>query len=123
MMASTATEHKALGKKVTPFDAEQWSKVTYKVVLEATVLKFTVSDKATPLRAELLKTGNREIVEASSDTVWGCGLTLSKAKTLMGEEWPGKNSLGKAVMEVHQIREEENKKNKKEIEVEDGDKK
>jgi len=70
-------------------------------MLKAVGLKFTVSKTSTALRTVLLATSDREIVEASTDMTWGCGLTLEQAKTHKGL-WPGKNLLGKALMEIRQ---------------------
>lgn len=82
--------------------------VAYEVVLKASYLKFTVSEKAVPLRASLLQTGDSELVEASADKIWGCGLALKAAQTFKGKKWPGQNLLGKALMEIRErLREEE----------------
>jgi ribA/ribD-fused uncharacterized protein len=86
-------------------------------MVKATYLKFTTSAKATPLKAQLLATGDRQIVEASSDKIWGCGLTLTKARTYKGDTWPGKNLLGQAIMLVRdrlRVEEKEKRAQKKE---------
>ena len=70
-------------------------------MLKAVGLKFTVSESSDALRAVLLATSDREIVEASRDMTWSCGLTLEEAKKHKGR-WPGKNLLGKALMEIRQ---------------------
>jgi ribA/ribD-fused uncharacterized protein len=68
--------------------------------LKATWTKFTTSEKSDPLRGFLASTGDRELVEASKDNIWGCGLTLAEARKFKGAQWPGQNLLGKALMEV-----------------------
>jgi ribA/ribD-fused uncharacterized protein len=83
--------------------------VAYKVVVKATYLKFTVSTKAQHIQPLLLGTGNREIVETSgSDKIWGCGLSIAKAKAFQGDKWPGRNLLGRALMEVRERIKKEN---------------
>lgn len=42
---------------------------------------------------ELLDTGDRPLLEATFDSHWGCGLTLTARKLKQGE-WHGKNYLG-----------------------------
>ncbi|KAI4682587.1 hypothetical protein J4E81_009662 [Alternaria sp. BMP 2799] len=101
MRTSDPKRHKALGKKVKNLDVKEWNEMSYKVMLKAVGLKFTVSESSDALRAVLLATSDREIVEASRDMTWSCGLTLEEAKKHKGR-WPGKNLLGKALMEIRQ---------------------
>lgn len=49
------------------------------------------------LRAEILKTGEVNLIEATIDTFWGAGLPLS-AKKLRDGHWNGHNHLGKILM-------------------------
>jgi len=70
-------------------------------MLKAVGLKFTVSESSDALRAVLLATSDREIVEASRDMTWGCGLTIEEAEKQKGN-WPGRNLLGQALMEIRQ---------------------
>ncbi|KAI4650630.1 hypothetical protein J4E93_002987 [Alternaria ventricosa] len=88
-------------KALWAMDTGSSSNVSYKVMLKAVGLKFTVSESSDALRAVLLATSDREIVEASRDMTWGCGLTLEEARKHKGS-WPGKNLLGKALMEIRQ---------------------
>jgi len=65
------------------------------------------------LREMLLRTGDREIVEASPmDRIWGIGFAAGKAEEVGRERW-GLNLLGKALMEVRRLLREEEKKKKK----------
>lgn len=69
------------------------------IVTQGNVLKFTVSEDAETLRALLLATGERELVEAAPrDRVWGIGFGESEAEGNRGR-W-GQNLLGKVLMEV-----------------------
>ena len=71
--------------------------------------KFTISEDAENLRAMLLGTGNRELVEASAmDRVWGIGYSESNADQNR-VRW-GENLLGKALVRVRErLREEANR--------------
>jgi ribA/ribD-fused uncharacterized protein len=63
------------------------------------MLKFSVSEDAAALRALLLATGERELVEAApGDRVWGIGFAEREAGARR-EAW-GENLLGKALMDV-----------------------
>jgi ribA/ribD-fused uncharacterized protein len=70
--------------------------------LKATLLKFTVSENSAALRAVLFATKNREIVEASPDPIWGCGLKQAQAEKFKGTTWPGRSLLGKALMDIRE---------------------
>lgn len=65
-------------------------------------------EPGTPLKQLLLETGDRELVEASSeDRVWGIGVGVEDAPGSRREEW-GENLLGRALMGVRaRIREED----------------
>ncbi|CAG5141235.1 uncharacterized protein ALTATR162_LOCUS893 [Alternaria atra] len=95
-------KQKRLGKAVRNLDVEAWKQVRYQVVLKATLLKFTVSENSAALRAVLFATKNREIVEASPDPIWGCGLKQAQAEKFKGTTWPGRSLLGKALMDIRE---------------------
>lgn len=77
-----------------------------RIVEEGNYLKFTVSEDAESLRAMLLVTGERELVEASPrDRIWGVGFAEKDAERNR-VRW-GQNLLGKALMSVRaRLREE-----------------
>lgn len=87
---------KALGREVTNFDLETWQQNADRVVYEGNVRKFG-QDKH--LRAILLGTGDRELVEASpDDKIWGIGFAPREASGKQAQ-W-GNNGLGKALMKA-----------------------
>ncbi|KAF1955570.1 DUF1768-domain-containing protein [Byssothecium circinans] len=93
---------KAFGRKVKNFEDKPWVDAVYGIVIEACRLKFTESEFASELRAQLLATGNAEILEASrTDRRWGIGLTIKQAMEHNGP-WPGQNLLGRALQETRQ---------------------
>lgn len=116
---------RSLGRKVTPFSEETWAANRERIVTEASLAKFSrpVSedsfrrgngDEAAEfpeseggrLKAALLATGDREIVEASPrDRIWGVGFGAKDAGS-QRERW-GLNLLGKALMEARRILREE----------------
>lgn len=95
---------KALGRQVRNFDVGVWQQHADRVVTEANYYKFSQDGE---LRAVLLGTGERVLVEASpDDRIWGIGFDAESAEGREGE-W-GDNRLGKALMEVRRrLREEE----------------
>lgn len=105
---------KALGRKVAGFDERAWDANRERIVREGNLLKF----RADPhLRARLLATGSRELVEASPrDRIWGIGFSPEKAPVTDRRRW-GLNLLGKVLMEVRaRLREEEDEEEEKEEE-------
>ena len=56
------------------------------------------------LKAFLLATGNRVLVEASPyDRVWGIGLSADSPDIDNPRQWQGENHLGFALMEVRDL--------------------
>ena len=91
---------RALACGVEAFDEKIWEEDRYGIVEEATYHKFAhslVRDR--DLRAELLGTGEDELVLASPlDGIWGIGYEAGEAVGRR-ETW-GQNLLGKALMMV-----------------------
>ncbi|KAK8194748.1 uncharacterized protein BKA78DRAFT_248003 [Phyllosticta capitalensis] len=97
LRAPTPRKQKALGRKVAGFDVKVWDERKYDVAVQGNFHKFS---QAPDLKAKLLETGDRELVEASRfDRVWGIGFDAADAKRTDRECW-GENLLGKALMEV-----------------------
>jgi len=97
IMATTSPkEQKALGRKVYGFDAFHWNRVCFKIVVEASVAKFTQNED---YKQVLLDSGNRIIVEASPfDKIWGIGLSENDNRCKNPGLWKGQNLLGLALM-------------------------
>ncbi|KAG8715632.1 hypothetical protein FRC11_002184 [Ceratobasidium sp. 423] len=94
---------KALGRMIPNFDETIWKRERLNIVTEGSRLKFRQSEA---LKAQLLATGDKELVEASPfDRIWGVGFGAKKAP-MKRDKW-GENLLGKALMAVRQeLREE-----------------
>lgn len=89
---------KALGREVRNFDLDVWKNNADRVVEEGNVRKFGSSEE---LKAVLLGTGERVLVETSpDDKIWGVGFTTADAEG-RESEW-GNNGLGKALMRARQ---------------------
>jgi ribA/ribD-fused uncharacterized protein len=94
--AGHPAEAKKAGRLVRGFDEAVWERERFRIVVEGSVHKFA-SDPA--LRAFLLNTGERVLVEASPvDRVWGIGLTADDEAATDPERWRGENLLGFALM-------------------------
>ncbi|MFR9673962.1 NADAR family protein [Streptomyces sp. TR06-5] len=89
-------EAKSAGRTVRGFDEEVWRRHRFAIVVEGSVHKF---GQHADLRAYLLTTGERVLVEASPrDRVWGIGLSASHGDAAEPARWPGLNLLGFALM-------------------------
>lgn len=96
---------KALGRTVRGFDDARWNAHRFALVVEGNVHKFG-QDAA--LRAFLLATGDRVLVEASPrDRIWGIGLGAANEDARDPRRWRGLNLLGFALMQARtRLREE-----------------
>ncbi|WP_393077636.1 NADAR family protein [Streptomyces sp. LN704] len=87
---------KKAGRLVRDFDDSVWERERFAVVVEGSVHKFAAHPD---LRAFLLGTGERVLVEASPmDRVWGIGLAADDERASDPERWRGQNLLGFALM-------------------------
>ncbi len=91
-------EAKAAGRTVRGFDEAVWRRHRFGIVVEGGVHKFGQHPE---LRAYLLGTGDRVLVEASPrDRVWGIGMSAGHEAAADPERWRGLNLLGFALMEA-----------------------
>lgn len=89
---------KDLGRQVRGFDETVWAAHRYDIVVAGNVAKFAAHPD---LRAFLLATGDRVLVEASPvDRVWGIGLAADHPDAAAPARWRGANLLGFALMEA-----------------------
>jgi ribA/ribD-fused uncharacterized protein len=94
----TPREAKSLGRSVRNFDENVWLENRYRIVLAGSIAKFSAHPD---LRAFLLNTGNRILVEASPyDLVWGAGVASDDPRVSDPHLWPGENLLGFALMDA-----------------------
>jgi ribA/ribD-fused uncharacterized protein len=96
MESDQPREQKALGRKVHPFNASLWDKMSYHIVFTGCIFKFKQNPK---MLEKLLSTGDKILVEASPyDRIWGIGYSEEDALDNI-ESW-GYNKLGKVLMNV-----------------------
>jgi ribA/ribD-fused uncharacterized protein len=89
---------KRLGKLVKGFNNEAWAEMREQAMYIACWEKFSQNPD---LAAELLCTGDLELVEASPiDFIWGVGLAPDDPAVLDPANWKGLNLLGKTLMRV-----------------------
>lgn len=100
LAARTPAEAKKAGRLVRGFDDAVWERERYGIVVTGSRHKFA-SDPA--LRAFLLGTGSRVLVEASPvDRIWGIGLAADDPRATDPARWRGLNLLGFALMEARE---------------------
>jgi ribA/ribD-fused uncharacterized protein len=95
LVATTPGAAKAAGRAVKGFDEDTWARHRFDLVVQGNIAKFSQNDD---LRAYLLQTGSRVLVEASPvDRVWGTGLAADHPDATHPDKWPGLNLLGFAL--------------------------
>ncbi|MBB5868931.1 ribA/ribD-fused uncharacterized protein [Allocatelliglobosispora scoriae] len=91
-------EAKQLGREVRGFVQATWEAQRSAIVVEGSIRKFA-ADEA--LRAYLLGTGERILVEASPlDRIWGIGIGATHPAVGDPARWRGLNLLGFALMDA-----------------------
>ncbi len=87
----------ALGRGVKNYNDETWVKEREVWVKEGLDQKFIQNED---LKDALLATGNKHLVKAGKDAVWGIGLDEDVLFNLPLSQWKGKNLLGKLLKKV-----------------------
>jgi ribA/ribD-fused uncharacterized protein len=101
LAAPSPAAAKALGQKVAGFDEAAWTASRFDIVVRGNAEMFASSDA---LRAYLIGTGHRVLVEASPvDRIWGIGLDTNHKSAKVPTEWRGLNLLGFALMQARSI--------------------
>jgi ribA/ribD-fused uncharacterized protein len=91
---------KALGRKIRNFDDQKWKQNCMRIVYEGNLAKFSQNPE---LKAALLSTGNKILVEASPlDFIWGIGMHFDDEGVDDPANWKGTNLLGQAITLVKQ---------------------
>ena len=98
LAAGHPRDAKMLGRGVAGFDERKWVAERFDIVVAGCSAKF---GQHADLRAWLLTTGDRILVEASpTDRVWGIGLTATDDRATHPSRWRGLNLLGFALMQA-----------------------
>lgn len=105
LLTDDPKEQKALGRKIQGFNKDIWDSVCLSIVFKGNLAKFSQNES---LKADLLSTGNRIMVEASPlDKIWGIGIAEDHPDVESPESWRGLNLLGSA---LNLVKQELNKK-------------
>ncbi|MFD8495252.1 NADAR family protein [Amycolatopsis sp. NPDC059657] len=93
-------EAKTLGRQITGFDEQRWTKHREEIVVTGNLAKF---GQNADLKTFLVNTGDRILAEASPlDRIWGIGLAEDDERAADPNQWLGLNLLGFALMEVRE---------------------
>lgn len=99
--AKSPAEAKKLGREAIGYDDTLWQAKRYSIVVQGNLHKFSQHNN---LKAFLLNTNNRVLVEASTvDDIWGIGMAKENNAIHNPNNWKGLNLLGFALMEVRDI--------------------
>ena len=100
MAATDPGEYKRLGRLVKNFDPAVWDARRYEIMKTANREKYRQNPA---LLDALLSTGDAVLAEASPfDTIWGVGIGAGKAYDIDPAAFPGRNLLGKLLMELRE---------------------
>ena len=100
LAAAHPRQHKALGRKVKPFDDVVWKRERLNIVRAGSRAKFTQNPE---LLEKLLATAGTLLVEASPyDKIWGIGLAATDPRAKDPAQWKGQNLLGKILTELRE---------------------
>lgn len=107
--AETPAQAKRLGSqlRVHAWLEETWNATIAGIMTHVCTKKFQQNRLD---RDFLLSTAKKQLVEASSDQLWGCGWPLSSPNVLKPELWKGENLLGKILMETRKLLSQTNHK-------------
>ncbi len=94
--AAHPSQAKNLGREVQGFNPTTWEQHRFDIVVQGNIAKFSQNPT---LKAFLLNTGHRILVEASPvDRIWGIGWSENDPQAQDPEKWRGLNLLGFALM-------------------------
>ena len=99
--AKSPADAKAIGRRVKNFKPDVWDKVSEGYMYAVNFAKY----EQNPVLAQyLLSTGSKTLVEANGkpDVIWSCGLYANDPRIEDSSKWPGKNLLGKVLMEIRE---------------------
>ena len=92
-----AQDSKEIAMDITNFDKEKWNTSAEELCYEGIRQKYIKNPR---LHSYLLDTGNKTIVEATYDSVWGTGKPLGNEHCLNPTKWTSIGILGKILMRV-----------------------
>ena len=97
LKCDTALEAKRLGYRINGFNMQKWSTEGYNICQEGIKSKFAQN----PLLLQMLKaTGQKVIVEASTDKLWGTGIGLRDNQALNPSYWHSTGWMSSILMDI-----------------------
>lgn len=96
-IAPTPQRAKQIASRIDGLSLSNWKRASGHIVVMSEVL-IAKSRSNIDFHTTLLKTNDKQIVEATLDTTWGCGLPPLLAATV--KTFPGKNLCGTLLMEL-----------------------
>ena len=97
LQAKTALDCKLLARDIKSYDHENWKTNAKEVCKPGLSAKFLSSE---PLLNLLKSTGDKMIIEACHDQLWGTGVPLRDKDCLNREKWTGQGILGEILCEL-----------------------
>ena len=91
MATSNPAAQKGLGKTIKGLDEEKWYQAAPTLLLAGLKARFEQNDEC---REALMATGDRKLGEATKESPWGIGFTLTDKEALNPEKWHDKNLMG-----------------------------
>lgn len=86
-------------RQVANFDPAIWEKHGPNIMYKATFEKYRQNPD---LRAKLLETGKKTIIEGTDDPQWGIGLPLNHPDALRPKKWKGENKMGQLLETIRE---------------------
>ena len=97
LQVKTALDCKLLARDIKNYDHKNWKANAKEVCKPALAAKFQSSD---PLLNLLKSTGDKMIIEACHNQLWGTGIPLRDKDCLNREKWIGQGILGEILCEL-----------------------
>ena len=97
LASSDAQDSMEIARDITSYNHKSWCENAEDLCYEGIKAKFMQNPN---LLSHLLDTGNRTIIEACKDEVWGTGVTLGDKNCLNSTKWSSKGILGKILMRI-----------------------
>ena len=95
--STDAQDSKVIAMDIANYNRDEWNKSVENLCCEGIRQKFVQNPS---LQNYLLDTGNKTLVEATYDNVWGTGIPLGNADSLNPTKWKSTGILGKILMKI-----------------------
>ena len=95
--STDAQDSKEIAMDIANFEKEKWNSMAETLCYEGIKQKFIQNPS---LMDYLLETGNKTIVEATYDNVWGTGKPLGHEECLNPTKWRSTGILGRILMKI-----------------------